>query len=45
MTQTTTQGWDYTTDVLVIGSGAGGMTTALTTSFLGGEALLIEWGL
>lgn len=34
--------WDYTTDVLVIGSGGGGMTAALVAKQAGLDALLIE---
>lgn len=36
--------WDYSTDVLVVGSGGGGMTAALLTKDLGNETLLIEKG-
>jgi 3-oxosteroid 1-dehydrogenase len=34
--------WDYQTDVLVVGSGAGGMTAAIRAHDLGARALLIE---
>lgn len=34
--------WDYTTDFLVVGSGAGGMTAAVVAKELGGDSLVIE---
>lgn len=34
--------WDYTTDFLVVGSGAGGMTAAIVAKELGGDSLVIE---
>ncbi len=34
--------WDYTTDLLAVGSGGGGMTAALIASDLGNETLIIE---
>lgn len=34
--------WDHTTDVLVVGSGGGGMTAALTASDCESDVLLIE---
>lgn len=34
--------WDYTTDVLVVGSGGGGMTAALVAAQAGLDALIIE---
>jgi len=34
--------WDYTTDVLVVGSGGGGMTAALTAKDFGNDTLVIE---
>jgi len=36
--------WDYTTDVLVVGSGGGGMTAALIAKDQGCDALIIEKG-
>jgi len=36
--------WDYTTDILVVGSGAGGMTAALISKDFGNETLIIEKG-
>ncbi len=36
--------WDHETDVVAIGSGAGGMTAALTARLLGSEALVVERG-
>ena len=38
------QAWDYTTDILVVGSGGGGMVAALAASDLGSKALIIEKG-
>ncbi|MFA5055161.1 MAG: FAD-binding protein [Dehalococcoidia bacterium] len=38
------QAWEYTTDILVIGSGGGGMVAALAASHLGSKALIIEKG-
>ena len=38
------QPWDYTTDILVVGSGGGGMVAALAASHLGSKALIIEKG-
>ena len=35
-------GWDHTVDVLVVGSGAGGMVTALTAHDGGASVLLVE---
>jgi 3-oxosteroid 1-dehydrogenase len=34
--------WDYTTDFLVVGSGAGGMTAAIVANELGADSLVIE---
>jgi 3-oxosteroid 1-dehydrogenase len=34
--------WDYTTDLLVVGSGAGGMTAAIVAADLGSTSLVIE---
>jgi len=34
--------WDHTVDVLVVGSGAGGMVTALTAHDGGASVLVIE---
>ncbi len=34
--------WDYSTDLLVVGSGAGGMTTAVVASDLGADVIVIE---
>jgi len=34
--------WNYTTDFLVVGSGAGGMTAAIVAKELGGDSLVIE---
>lgn len=42
MAEQTSQGWDHSVDVLVVGSGAGAMTAALKSYDLGGEVLLIE---
>jgi 3-oxosteroid 1-dehydrogenase len=42
MTDASTQGWDHTVDVLVVGSGAGAMVSALTACDRGGDVLLIE---
>ncbi len=36
--------WDHATDVLVVGSGGGGMTAALAARDCGAEALVIEKG-
>ena len=36
--------WDYETDVLVVGSGGGGMTAALIAKDQGNDALCIEKG-
>jgi len=44
MTDTSNQGWDHTVDLLVVGSGAGAMVSALTAHDRGGEVLLIEKG-
>ena len=41
MTNSTTS-WDHTVDLLIVGSGAGAMTTALCAHDRGGKALLIE---
>ncbi len=38
------KGWLHTTDVLVVGSGGGGMTAALMARDCGAEALVIEKG-
>jgi len=38
------QEWDHTTDILVVGSGGGGMVAALAASDLECEALIIEKG-
>jgi 3-oxosteroid 1-dehydrogenase len=38
------QAWDYTTDILVVGSGGGGMVAALAASDLENKALIIEKG-
>ncbi len=38
------KGWVHTTDVLVVGSGGGGMTAALMARDRGAEALVIEKG-
>ena len=40
----TTQGWDHTIDWLVVGSGAGAMTSALVAHDLGATTLLLEKG-
>lgn len=37
-----TKDWDYSTDILVVGSGAGGMTTAIIAHELGAETLVVE---
>jgi 3-oxosteroid 1-dehydrogenase len=42
MTDASTQGWDHSVDLLVVGSGAGAMVAALTAHDRGGETLLIE---
>jgi 3-oxosteroid 1-dehydrogenase len=34
--------WDQTTDILVVGSGGGGMTAALVARDLGNDALIVE---
>ncbi|MHC5059216.1 MAG: FAD-binding protein, partial [Planctomycetota bacterium] len=44
MTDASTQGWDHTVDLLVVGSGAGAMVSALTACDRGGDVLLIEKG-
>ena len=36
--------WDFITDILVVGSGGGGMTAALIAKDLGNDVLLIEKG-
>ncbi len=36
--------WDYSTDILVVGSGGGGMTAALVAKDLGNESMIIEKG-
>ncbi len=36
--------WDYTTDWVVVGSGGGGMTSALVAKDRGLEALVIDKG-
>ncbi len=36
--------WDHSVDILVVGSGGGGMTAALMSSDLGNETVLIEKG-
>ena len=41
-TGTGTTSWDHTVDLLIVGSGAGAMTTALTAYDRGGTPLLIE---
>ena len=38
------QAWDYTTDILVVGSGGGGMVAALAASDLECKTLIIEKG-
>ena len=38
------QAWDYTTDILVVGSGGGGMVAAIMAKDQGKSALLIEKG-
>ena len=40
--ETMTENWDHEVDVLVVGTGAGGMTAALKAHDDGGEVLLIE---
>ena len=42
MTETTSTTWNHTVDLLVVGSGAGAMTTALTAYDRGSDTLLIE---
>jgi 3-oxosteroid 1-dehydrogenase len=42
MEHTDTGNWDHTVDLLIVGSGAGAMTTALTAYDRGGDVLLIE---
>jgi len=42
MAETMTENWDHEVDVLVVGTGAGGMTAALKAHDDGGEVLLIE---
>lgn len=45
MTDNTQTGWDNTVDVLVVGSGNGGLTAALCNHFMGaGEVLVVEKG-
>jgi len=34
--------WDYTTDVLIVGAGGGGMTAALVAKKAGLDVILIE---
>ncbi len=34
--------WDYSTDFIVVGSGAGGMAASVAASILGGDSLVIE---
>lgn len=41
---TAQQFWDHTVDVLVVGSGAGGMTAALRAAHAGFDALIVEKG-
>src|SRR4030042_4497838 len=36
--------WDYTTDVLIVGSGGGGMTAALIAKDQGCDVLVLEKG-
>ena len=42
MAEQSTDVWDHTVDVLIVGSGAGAMVTALSVFENGGEPLLIE---
>jgi 3-oxosteroid 1-dehydrogenase len=42
MTDASAPEWDHTVDLLIIGSGAGAMTAAITAYDRGGDALLIE---
>jgi 3-oxosteroid 1-dehydrogenase len=42
MTDANAPEWDHTVDLLIIGSGAGAMTAAITAYDRGGDALLIE---
>jgi 3-oxosteroid 1-dehydrogenase len=42
MMQATTQSWDHTVDLLIVGTGAGAMTAALVGHDRGGDVLLIE---
>ena len=42
MTTTSPAQFDHVVDLLVIGSGAGGMTAAISAAALGAEALVIE---
>jgi 3-oxosteroid 1-dehydrogenase len=42
MTDASTPEWDHSVDLLIIGSGAGAMTAAITAYDRGGDALLIE---
>jgi 3-oxosteroid 1-dehydrogenase len=41
-TETVTTGWDHEVDLLIVGSGSGAMTAALTAYDRGGSPLLIE---
>jgi succinate dehydrogenase/fumarate reductase flavoprotein subunit len=42
MSETNTQDWDHTVDLLVVGSGAGAMTAGIRAHDLGSNVLLIE---
>jgi 3-oxosteroid 1-dehydrogenase len=42
MTDSNAQDWDHTVELLIVGSGAGAMTTALAAYDRGGDPLLIE---
>ncbi len=42
MTETASGGWDHSVDLLVVGSGAGAMTAAITARDRGADVLLIE---
>jgi len=42
MTGESAPGWDHTVDLLIVGSGAGAMTAAITAYDRGADALLIE---
>jgi 3-oxosteroid 1-dehydrogenase len=44
MAEASAQSWDHTVDVLVVGSGAGAMVSAITARDRGGDVLLIEKG-